>query len=153
MVCRLSNGRKEDALFYYCTLIQSLEEILSGKGAKVSFPKHQELLEKGRSCVSFSEMEQIFMDVIDNAYNGLGESVTQNDKKDINKALEYIELHYAESLSLNVLAEEVHMNPYYFSSFFKKAPAKISRTMSIRSSRYMQSHCFWTLTKKSTRLP
>lgn len=49
------------------------------------------------------------MDVIDNAYNGLGESVTQNDKKDINKALEYIELHYAESLSLNVLAEEVHM--------------------------------------------
>lgn len=73
------------------------------------------------------------MDVIDNAYNGLGESVTQNDKKDINKALEYIELHYAESLSLNVLAEEVHMNPYYFSSFFKKAPAKISRTMSIRS--------------------
>ena len=49
MVCRLSNGRKEDALFYYCTLIQSLEEILSGKGAKVSFPKHQELLEKGRS--------------------------------------------------------------------------------------------------------
>ena len=124
MVCRLSNGRKEDALFYYCTLIQSLEEILSGKGAKVSFPKHQELLEKGRSCVSFSEMEQIFMDVIDNAYNGLGESVTQNDKKDINKALEYIELHYAESLSLNVLAEEVHMNPYYFSSFFKKSTGK-----------------------------
>ena len=90
-------------------------------------------MEKGRSCVSFSEMEQIFMDVIDYAYNGLGESVTQNDKKDINKAPEYIELHYAESLSLNVLAEEVHMNPYYFSSFFKKAPAKISRTMSIRS--------------------
>ena len=64
------------------------------------------------------------MDVIDNAYNGLGESVTQNDKKDINKALEYIELHYAESLSLNVLAEEVHMNPYYFSSFFKKSTGK-----------------------------
>ena len=25
-----------------------------------------------------------------------------------------------ENLSLNVLAEEIHMNPYYFSSFFKK---------------------------------
>lgn len=35
-----------------------------------------------------------------------------------------IELHYAESLSLNVLAEEVHMNPYYFSSFFKKSTGK-----------------------------
>lgn len=124
MVCRLSNGRKEDALFYYCTLIQALAETLGGKGVKVSLPKQQELLEKGRTCGSFSEMEQIFTDVIDNAYNELGESVAQNDKRDINKALEYIEIHYAESLSLNVLAEEVHMNPYYFSSFFKKSTGK-----------------------------
>ena len=123
-VCRLSTGRKEDALFYYCTMIRSLEEILSGKGAKASFPKQQELLEKGRKYGSFSEMEQIFTGVIDEVYNGLGESVVQNDKKDINKALEYIELHYAESLSSNVLAEEVHMNPYYFSSFFKKSTGK-----------------------------
>ena len=124
MVCRLSNGRKEDALFYYCTMIRSLEEILSGKGAKAAFPEQQELLEKGRKCGSFSEMEQIFAEVIDEVYDGLGESVVQNDKKDINKALEYIEIHYAESLSLNVLAEEVHMNPYYFSSFFKKSTGK-----------------------------
>ena len=124
MVCRLSNGRKEDALFYYCTMIRSLEESLSGKGANASFPKQQDLLEKGRKYGSFSEMEQIFAEVIDEVYNGLGESVVQNDKKDINKALEYIELHYAESLSLNVLAEEVHMNPYYFSSFFKKSTGK-----------------------------
>ena len=124
MVCRLSDGRKEDALFYYCTMLRSLEEILNGKGVKAPFPKQQELLENGRKCGSFSEMEQIFADVIDEVYDGLGESIVQNDKKDINKALEYIELHYAESLSLNVLAEEIHMNPYYFSSFFKKSTGK-----------------------------
>ncbi len=36
------------------------------------------------------------------------------------KAKDYIEKHYMDNLSLNVLAEEIHMNPYYFSSFFKK---------------------------------
>lgn len=121
MVCQLSNGRKEDALFYYCTLIQSLEEIFVRKGVKVSFPMQQDLLETGRACGSFSEMEQVFKKVIEDAYTGLGKSLNQNDKKDINKALEYIEHHYAENLSLNVLAEEVHMNSYYFSSFFKKS--------------------------------
>lgn len=60
MVCRLSNGRKEDALFYYCTLIQSLEEILSGKGAKVSFPKHQELLERGEAVSAFRDGTDIY---------------------------------------------------------------------------------------------
>nr|WP_317361133.1 response regulator [uncultured Blautia sp.] len=33
---------------------------------------------------------------------------------------EYIKEHYAEDLNLGKLAEIVYMNPYYFSSFFKK---------------------------------
>ena len=44
VVCRLSKGRKEDALFYYCTALQSLEEILSGKGVKLPLPQNRELL-------------------------------------------------------------------------------------------------------------
>lgn len=124
IVCRLARGRKEDALFYYCTMIQSVEEFLKSKGVSAIFPENQELLEKGRNCGSFTEMEKLFRDVVCEAYDGLGEAVTQNDKKDINKALDYIEVHYAEGLSLNVLAEEVHMNPYYFSSFFKKSTGK-----------------------------
>lgn len=124
VVCRLSKGRKEDALFYYCTVMQSLEELLGGKGVKLNFPQNQELLDRGRNCESFSEMEKLYADLIDEAYDSLGESVAKNDKKDVNKALEYIELHYAENLSLNVLADEVHMNPYYFSSFFKKSTGK-----------------------------
>ena len=48
-------------------------------------------------------------------------AAVSQDKKDILRAKEYIEKHYMENLSLNVLAEEIHMNPYYFSSFFKKS--------------------------------
>ena len=61
LVLRLSEGKKEDACFYFCTAVRFVEK-----------PK------------------------------------------------EYIDRHYMENLSLNVLAEEIHMNPYYFSSFFKK---------------------------------
>ena len=43
-----------------------------------------------------------------------------NDKKDIIRAKEYIETHYKENLTLEVMAQEMYMNPYYFSSFFKK---------------------------------
>ena len=124
VVCRLAKGRKEDALFYYCTVMQSLEELLGGKGVKLTFPRNQELLDRGRNCESFSEMEKLYADMLCEAYDRLSESVAKNDKKDVNKALEYIEQHYAENLSLNVLANEVHMNPYYFSSFFKKSTGK-----------------------------
>ena len=33
---------------------------------------------------------------------------------------EYIEKHYQENLTLEILAGHIHMNPYYFSSYFKK---------------------------------
>ena len=69
-------------------------------------------------------MEKLYADMLYEAYDSLSESATRNDKKEVNKALEYIELHYAENLSLNILANEVHMNPYYFSSFFKKSTGK-----------------------------
>ena len=104
--------------------MQSLEELLGGKGVKLTFPGNQELLDRGRNCESFSEMEKLYADMLCEAYDSLSESVAKNDKKDVNKALEYIEQHYAENLSLNVLANEVHMNPYYFSSFFKKSTGK-----------------------------
>lgn len=38
----------------------------------------------------------------------------------IHQVKEYIREHYAEDLSLGKMAEIVYMNPYYFSSFFKK---------------------------------
>lgn len=36
------------------------------------------------------------------------------------KAKAYIEEHYADELTLTVLADHIHVNSYYFSAFFKK---------------------------------
>ena len=80
----------------------------------------KELLEKSRACESFGEMEAMFEREFERYLDRIRNVAVNSDKKDILKAKDYIEKHYMENLSLNVLAEEIHMNPYYFSSFFKK---------------------------------
>lgn len=46
--------------------------------------------------------------------------VKKNEHKDIQKVTDYIAAHYRENLTLEVLAKHIHMNPFYFSSYFKK---------------------------------
>lgn len=45
---------------------------------------------------------------------------SRTDKSTIYQVKEYIQEHYAEDLTLGTMAEIAYMNPYYFSSFFKK---------------------------------
>ncbi|MDE6204103.1 MAG: AraC family transcriptional regulator, partial [Lachnospiraceae bacterium] len=80
----------------------------------------KELLEKSRTCGRFGDMEALFEQEFAQYLDVIKAVAINSDKRDILKAKDYIEKHYMENLSLNVLAEEIHMNPYYFSSFFKK---------------------------------
>lgn len=50
--------------------------------------------------------------------NAFQDTVAENQT--IHQVKVYIKEHYAEDLSLGKMAEIVYMNPYYFSSFFKK---------------------------------
>lgn len=120
LVCRLSEGKKEDACFYFCTAIRLMEEKCRAIGLNGRNQKMKDLLEQGRRCSSFGEMLLIFQTEIEEYLAIVKNVVVNSDKKDILRAKEYIEQHYQENLSLGVLAEEIHMNPYYFSSFFKK---------------------------------
>lgn len=88
---------------------------LPGNGSET-----KELLEKSRDCMTFTEMESLFEQELGQYLDRIKRAAVSSDKKDILKAKDYIEKHYMDNLSLNVLAEEIHMNPYYFSSFFKK---------------------------------
>ena len=120
LVCRLSEGKKEDACFYFCTAVRFMEEKCVAIDLPGQKPEMKELLERNRECMSFGEMEVLFEQEAEQYLGVIKAAAASQDKKDILKAKEYIEKHYMENLSLNVLAEEVHMNPYYFSSFFKK---------------------------------
>lgn len=121
LVLRLAEGKKEDACFYFCSAVRFLEEKCDALALPGRKPEMKELLERSRECVNFTEMEALFGREIGQYLDGIRAAAVNSDKKDIVKAKEYIENHYMENLSLNVLAEEVHMNPYYFSSFFKKS--------------------------------
>lgn len=120
LVLRLSEGKKEDACFYYCTAVRFLEERCDASSLPGRKQEMKELLEKSRACENFGEMESLFKQEFGQYLDEIRTVAVNSDKRDIIKAKEYIDQHYMENLSLNVLAEEIHMNPYYFSSFFKK---------------------------------
>jgi two-component system response regulator YesN len=120
MVCRLADGKKEDACYYFCTLIRLIDNKLHGMGISTQDNDPKMLLEQGRNTGCYGEMMEIYQKLLSKYREAVKSSLIGNDKKDIWKAKEYIEKHYQENLTLGVLAEEVHMNPYYFSSFFKK---------------------------------
>lgn len=119
-VCRAAGGKKEDACFYFCSAVCSMQEKMETLGIGSAARELRKLLDVGRCSISFAEMKQkykeIFLEYMDEVKN----TVVSSDKKDFLKAKMYIEQHYMENLTLNILAAEVHMNPYYFSSFFKK---------------------------------
>lgn len=120
LVLRLSEGKKEDACFYFCTAVRFVEERCSCLELPGAKQEMKELLERSRACQNYGEMEKLFEHEFARYLDAVQAAVVNSDRRDIMKAKEYIDRHYMENLSLNVLAEEIHMNPYYFSSFFKK---------------------------------
>lgn len=120
LICKIADGRKEDAAFYFCNAIRLMEEKSIDFNLAGLKPDMKVLLEEGRDCCSYIEMIEVYKHIFLQYLNMIQESVISNDTRDIQKAKDYIEKHYKDNLTLNVLAKEIHMNPYYFSSFFKK---------------------------------
>ncbi len=121
LVCRMADGKKEDACFYFCTAIRHLDEKIVTMGISGCNPEMKDLLEKGRKCICYSEMLVCYYKVYRDYLEHVQQTIASSDKQNIIKAKDYIEKHYKEDLTLGILAAEVHMNPYYFSSFFKKS--------------------------------
>ncbi|MBD2872306.1 response regulator [Paenibacillus arenilitoris] len=72
------------------------------------------------SFESFDEMGGAIMDMFRRVHEEIGAESGNKDKLVLAKVKQYIDEHYAEDLTLETMAGMVYMNPYYFSSFFKK---------------------------------
>ncbi|MDO5424367.1 MAG: response regulator [Eubacteriales bacterium] len=120
LLVRVSRGKKEDAYFYLCTLIRMLEERFANLGLPGRNADTRKLLEMGRACATWGEMKAAYYEMMAGYMEQLQETVVGVENQDFLKAKAYIENHYDENLTLQVLADVVHMNQYYFSSFFKK---------------------------------
>lgn len=120
VLCIASDGRREDACYYFCSSVRRMEEKMHAMNLKGREPDMGELLKQGRSCQNYEQMKVFFREYLEGYLSLLRDMMESSEKKDIVYAKAYIEEHYKENLSLEVLAGIVHMNPYYFSSFFKK---------------------------------
>lgn len=118
--CRRADGKKEDAFFYFCSAVRVLDEKFQNLALPRPAYDEKSLLQKARSCRSYRKLHEVFYKVIQEYFEMLKTNMAGGNNKDFLKAKIYIDRHYDENLTLEVLAKEVHMNPYYFSSFFKK---------------------------------
>lgn len=120
MVCHMSAGKKEDACFYFCSVLRVADE----RFAEAGFGEHRidmkELLDTTRNTVSFDQLTGLCRRLLEEYMNRIQELASDSERAGYLHAKDYIDRHYSENLTLNVLAGEVHMNPYYFSTFFKK---------------------------------
>lgn len=69
---------------------------------------------------TFQELKEVFLCYYKKFIPEVFKQQTATDKSVIYQVKEYIREHYAEDLSLGVLAGRFYMNQYYFSTFFKK---------------------------------
>lgn len=69
---------------------------------------------------STDEIHGLLGDTITKIIDFLEHSQSKKRRKVIEKALEYMELHYPEELNLNAVAERFYLNASYFSKIFKE---------------------------------
>ncbi|MDO4293013.1 MAG: response regulator [Eubacteriales bacterium] len=120
ILCLAAEGRREDACYYFCSTVRLAEERVAALGIQSREPDMGALLEQGRGCLNFRQMQELFGGIFSGYLELVRQTMISSEKKDLLRAREYIETHYQENLTLEVLAGQIHMNPYYFSSFFKK---------------------------------
>ncbi len=120
LICLFADGKKEDACFHFYNVLRSVEEWYNSKGLEGLKPDMKQILEEGRNSLNYADMAGAFKRYLEQYMQRMKNLVVSNEKKDILKAMEYIEFHYMENLTLEVLAGIVHMNASYFSTFFKK---------------------------------
>ena len=99
--------------------IRTIQNSMKEMGITADFDM-KELLEKGRNVEDFEEMSQVYKQYYLQCYEMVVEAAGRNENKPVLEAKKYIDEHYQENLSLDILADLIHMNAYYFSSYFKK---------------------------------
>ena len=69
---------------------------------------------------TFDELKAGVLDVLEKLYQRTNDRAGNKEKLLMARVKQYIDEHYAEDISLESVASIAFMNPYYFSSFFKK---------------------------------
>lgn len=102
-----------------CTLL-SRSAIEGGAVAETVLNQNTQFIKKITNCKSSEnlcyDLQEIVVAFSDNVFN----KTTSKNKELIKKAISIIAKNYAANITLDYVAGEVHLNPAYFSTLFKK---------------------------------
>lgn len=69
---------------------------------------------------TYEQMCEGVFDMLQELSNRISDNPVNKEQKLMERVIQYIEAHYMDEISLEAVAAIAFMNPYYFSSFFKK---------------------------------
>lgn len=115
----LSQGSKEGAVTAWYTLLTELAEELSGVGIKYAVQREEQLTLMHRFR-QYEELAFYAREELTGMLRRLQAAGPGKEAQQMNRIKEHVENHYQENITLESMAALVFMNPYYFSSFFKK---------------------------------
>lgn len=77
---------------------------------------YNKVIKQGLLISLFAEISRIY----DKSYFNQSKNDTQNINADIAKVCNYIDSHFTENITLEILSKQIHLTPTYLSSLFKK---------------------------------
>ncbi|MBD0381477.1 response regulator [Paenibacillus sedimenti] len=122
LIAGYSAGSREKAVMAcYATLIEwseGLEEVGIMQGEAGT--KDQGHLTAMQAVGRYEELLEYVREMADELFRRLSTGGSGKDTQQLLTVKEFIETHYMENITLEGVASKIYMNPYYFSSFFKK---------------------------------
>ncbi|MGF7031479.1 two-component system response regulator YesN [Paenibacillus mucilaginosus] len=117
-----AGGSKEAAVASCYTLLFELVEGLQkvGIGAPASAQEQQGWLRTMQGYGRFEEVKRFVTGELRGMLSRLQAGSGAKEAQQMKLVKDYIEGNYQENITLESIASMVYMNPYYFSSFFKK---------------------------------
>lgn len=115
----IADGRADAAVYHLLVCRRMVQEKLERSGIRCAGGSN-DLLDAARETADYPALEALFIQSLEQLYGQMAGQVQKNEHKDIQKVTDYIAEHYRENLTLDVLAKHIHMNSFYFSSYFKK---------------------------------
>jgi two-component system response regulator YesN len=118
----VSGGSRNQAVSHVYNAIIQLEQDMADFGADAELLDQggKPLLEKLSDAPTFALLGQEFEAVLTKMTDQLACRMSGKELPQLAQVKSYVEEHFAENITLESIAALVYMNPYYFSSFFKK---------------------------------
>lgn len=125
-VVRLANGNKALAVTSVYNTILRLEHELSQFGVYTPCFRGGEdsLLDRLSAHATFAGVKEELTSITYQIFEQINRKLANKEVAELRKVKAYMEEHFAENITLESIAAMIYMNPYYFSSFFKKHTGK-----------------------------